>query len=93
MRLDSGIETAEALKLGKVVEVVAGHGFKLGLEGEVAALGVVGRAIEVGLAERADQLEVPESRGAEQIERGREVVRCVVSGPRILIEGLQERRL
>jgi len=56
-----------------------------------AAFRVEGWAFEVGLAEGADKLEVPDTGGAEELERGRQVVGGVVLRPGGLVEGLEER--
>ncbi len=93
LRLDSRLRHAEALKLGKMVEVVAGHGFELDTQGEVAAFGMVGGPVEIRLAERTDQLQIPEAVGAEEFERLGQSVRGVVFRPGVLVERLQEGRL
>ncbi len=73
-----------------MVEVVPGHGFEQGLDGEVATFRVMRGTLEVGLAESADELEVPAPGGAEEFERGGGVVCGVALRPSVLIEGLQE---
>lgn len=72
---------------------MAGHHLEHSLEGEITAFGMVRGTVEIGLAERADELEVPEAIRAEELECGGEFIGRVVPGPGGLIEGLQDSGL
>jgi len=80
----------ELLKLGDVVEVVAGHGFDDGGEGHGAAFwvgyGLCGR----GWRGVADEDEVPFAHGGEGGERLLRGDARIVGGPFFLIEGLED---
>lgn len=80
----------DLVELGEVVEVVAGHGFEIDLEGQGTALWVGQLAGEIGLAAVADEFEVPLARGAEELERGGQAIGGVARGPGVLVEGLDD---
>jgi len=79
--------------LSEVVQVVASDHLEDRVEGLLAAFGVEGGPVELGLAEAADELEVPSAVRAEEFERRRHVVGGVVLGPGGLVEGLKDRGL
>jgi hypothetical protein len=86
-----GASCGEVLKLPKVVDVVAGHGFDDGPEGHRAPLGVGGGAVAVVLRDGGEEEQVPVARGVEESEGWFEVVDGVALGPCFLVEGLDDR--